>query len=278
MDDFFSYTSAYAHSPSRSKHKPDRYFGILIASQSFITMIVRNTEQGWELIYHYAHGLLAGEIAQRLKHSLRPERWVETLTAIVEHDDHQLDFDEKNYLNAVGNPLDFTEDRQTTAQILERAERVMAQAVNKSGWIALLISMHIDFLFGHLKKDGAKAKTFFDRQQKLRIILRGRYNLSEEKTTEYYELLRFCDRCSLILCQSQIPDRGRKLEINAGIAKKPHFIAYKNGKITVSPWCFELDAFEIAIEVHHIMRCRAHRVVDILDSSFSCADISAFST
>ena len=222
-------------------------------------MIVRNTEKGWELIFHYAHGLLAGEIAQQLKHKLRPERWVETLTAIVEHDDHQLDFDEKNYLNAVGNPLDFTEEHQTTTEILERAKRVMAQAINKSGWIALLISMHLDFLFGHLAEEDASAakrqaqtKVFFDEQQKLRKRLRQRYGLTKEMAVKYYEILRFCDRCSLILCQKSIPAAGRKLEVNTGIAEKPHFILEKNGKITITPWCFEEDAFEISVEVHHL--------------------------
>lgn len=215
-------------------------------------MIVKNTEKGWEIIYHYAHGLLAGQVAQQLKHSLRPKLWVETLTAIVEHDDHQLNFDEKNYLNAVGNPLDFTEDKLGVGEILERSTRVMNQASNKSGWIALLISMHINFLFGDLKEENASLKAFFDQQEKLRQRLRKRYGLSKKEASTYYEILRFCDRCSLILCENEIPDGERKLEINTGIADKPHFISNKSKKITVTPWCFEKDTFELNVEVHHL--------------------------
>jgi hypothetical protein len=58
-------------------------------------MIVKKSSEGLHIIWQSTHGLLAGKIAEQLKIKLRPKLWLETLVAIVEHDDQQLDFDEK---------------------------------------------------------------------------------------------------------------------------------------------------------------------------------------
>ncbi len=212
-------------------------------------MIVKHTKQGWEIVYQYAHGLLAGQIANQLRHDLRPQLWVETLTAIVEHDDNQLDFDEKNYLTNIGTPLHFTEDESDASKTLEQAKRVVETASHKSGWIALLISMHADFLYSELAKSDADFKVFLDGQHELRKELRKRYKINESQAKEYYRLLLFCDRCSLILCQEQVPSAGRSLEINQTIENKTYFIkAVDENCFTIEPWCFQDDSFTVSIE------------------------------
>jgi hypothetical protein len=54
-------------------------------------MIVNYTEAGWEVITQRAHGLLAAQIAGQWKHIVRTGRWTETLLAIAEHDDAQVE-------------------------------------------------------------------------------------------------------------------------------------------------------------------------------------------
>ena len=72
----------------------------------------------------------------------------------------------------------------------------------------------------------------------------------EQETAEsFYQILRFCDRCSLILAQGEIPNMGRKLEINNSLNGKTYSIFYnKDSSINVSPWCFEKDEFKVSIE------------------------------
>jgi hypothetical protein len=65
-------------------------------------MIVRKTHRGLHVIFQASHGLLAGKIAEQLKIKYRPSLWLDTLVAIVEHDDQQLDFKENNYLSELG--------------------------------------------------------------------------------------------------------------------------------------------------------------------------------
>ena len=70
-------------------------------------MIVKYTDSGWEVITQRAHGLLAAEIAAQWKHNIRTERWTETLLAIAEHDDAQVELQRTNLLTPQGGPVDF---------------------------------------------------------------------------------------------------------------------------------------------------------------------------
>ncbi len=215
-------------------------------------MIVRKINSGWEVIYQHAHGLLAGQIANQLKYNLRPDLWVETLTAVIEHDDNQLNFEEKSYLNEAGMPQDFTEVERSCEENLERAKRVIEIAERKSGWIALLISMHIDFLYGDLENN-ALFKPFLKVQKDLRLKLRKQYKINKATAQAYYELLRFCDRCSLILCKNELPALNRKLEINQSIKNKKYFIYLRdNGTVGVEPWIFEKKSFEVGVEKRNL--------------------------
>lgn len=212
-------------------------------------MIVRNSSEGWHIIYQAAHGILAGKLANELLVKLRPLRWMETLTAIIEHDDQQLNFEEKSYLNNLGMPVDFTEDHQTEDQVLERARRVLNKAAHKSKWTAMLVSLHIDFLYNRKEYPGEKLKDFFASQEKVRKEYYAYYNIQETEAGEAYDVLRFCDRCSLILCKDEIPAFGRSIEINKTINKKEYMLRQnKDRSITVEPWCFEKKEFDISVE------------------------------
>ncbi|PRY84748.1 DUF3891 family protein [Mongoliibacter ruber] len=212
-------------------------------------MIVRKTHQGLHVIFQASHGLLAGKIAEQLMVKYRPPLWLETLVAVVEHDDQQLDYKEKNYLSELGIPLDFSEDSTGAIKSIKRAKRVFVQAKSKSIWTALLVSFHLDFLYGSLKEKNVKAKLFLNAQKAFRKKAIAYFGIEEKKALAHYALLSFCDRCSLILCKDEVPDTERKLEINTSIDGKTYYIhRQKNGTLCIEPWCFETDSFELSIE------------------------------
>lgn len=211
------------------------------------TMIVKQSNEGWLLIYQASHGLLAGKIANELSYDLRPNYWIETLTAITEHDDHQLRFDEKMYLNEIGSPVDFTENNTPEEKALERAKRIYNQARIKSGYTAMLVAMHLEFLYG--SSANARMDTFLKKLKKEREESKKLYNIEDKEANEVYELLRFCDRCSLILCKDQLPSLERALEINTSIGGKTfHIKKIADNQITVDPWLFEKDTFKLEVE------------------------------
>lgn len=218
-------------------------------------MIVRKSKDGYHIIYQAAHGLLAGKIALQLKKELHPSRWLETVIAVIEHDDQQLNFDEKKYVSDEGIPIDFQEQEQTVKQTLERSQRVFYQAKSKSLWTAMLVSFHLDFLYGELAREYKTANRFFTKQQKFRTSMFSHFNITKKEAVNHYQLLLFCDRLSLILCRNKLPDESRKLEINQSIGEERYFI-YQTGEqsFCVEPWCFKETSFNLSVEESFIKR------------------------
>lgn len=212
-------------------------------------MIVRHTEKGWEIISHYAHGLLAGKIASQLKQVLMPEHWIDVLTGIIEHDDHLLNFDEQEYLTHNGTPKDFTMKGGTDGEALEHAKRVFYNAVQKSQLVALLVGRHLEFLYKGLAEKYVPMKKFLGTIKGLREKQRKLYGLKQKDEDHLYDILLFSDRCSLILCQDGIPEVGRKLEINLTIRDRTYFIERSgDGILKVEPWPFESSEFRLDFE------------------------------
>lgn len=212
-------------------------------------MIVNKSSNGLHVIYQASHGLLAGKIAEQVMLKYRPVLWLETLVAVVEHDDQQLDYDEKNYLSKLGMPLDFSEDSVSVSKVLKRAKRVFHHAKGKSLWTALLVSFHLDFLYDSLRGKSIKAKRFLDAQKIFREETITYFGINEDEAASYYQIVSFCDRCSLILCKDEIPDAERKIEINTSLDGKNYFIhRKKNEKLSITPWCFEANSFKLSIE------------------------------
>ncbi|HEA30926.1 MAG TPA: DUF3891 family protein [Leeuwenhoekiella sp.] len=210
-------------------------------------MIVKQKKEGWEIISHYTHGLLAGKIANQLENDLKGPHWLDVLTAVIEHDDHLLDFDEQNYLTDNGSPMDFTMSSGTPAEMVKHAQGVYSDAMQKSQLVGLLVGRHLSFLYEDL--DFKEMRLFLEKIEKERSNQRKTYNLSKADEDALYNILLFCDRCSLILCQDAIPEVGRKLEINTTIAKNTYFIS-KTGQDTlkIEPWCFEEEDFTLTLE------------------------------
>ncbi len=212
-------------------------------------MIINKSTLGLHIILHEAHGLLAGKIANEISEEYRPIHWFETLIAVCEHDDRQLNFDEKDYLSELGVPLDFTEENYSVNDVLERMRRILKSSENKSLWVRLLISYHNEFIYGDMKEDSLQINSFFKNEEKERKKLLKHFSIKEKDAKSYYEFLRFCDRLSLILCKDETPEGCRLLEINTSINGETYFIKKTaDDKLIISPWPFKKEQFELSVE------------------------------
>ncbi|GAB3922092.1 DUF3891 family protein [Mucilaginibacter myungsuensis] len=212
-------------------------------------MIVNYTENGWEVITQRAHGLLAAEIAANWKHSIRTERWTETLLAIAEHDDAQVELERDNLLTAQGGPVDFKmkafEERHCT--------QTMNFALSKSRYIGLLSSMHLDFVYSKDRSRDKKASIFLNDQKELRRQLRKDLGLTIKEAEGDYRLMEWCDALSLLLCQHENQPEARSVEISEGPDKKDYrLLQIDEGLLTVKPWPFESDSFDVYFETRLI--------------------------
>lgn len=220
---------------------------LIIDNNKSLILIIKNTNDGWHIIYQAAHGLLAGKIANHLDHRFRNRYWSETFTAITEHDDHQLNFDEKDYLNELGVPVNFTENKVSNEKALERAKRIYHKSLAKSKWTTLMVYFHLNFLYGDMEYETMQA--FLKKSSTIKPTTYKLYGVNEEEAEATYQILRFCDRLSLILCQDEIPSSERDLEINTSIENKTYKVSKRDtGEITVAPWCFQEDSFELSVE------------------------------
>ncbi len=212
-------------------------------------MIVNLKNEGWEIFSHSSHGLLAGKIANEVQDKYKSKNWVATLAAIIEHDDRQLDFNEKNYLTKLGTPKDFLLENRNVTEIVKRSERLLRQAEEKSTWIAMLIAHHLRFIYSDMAREKKTISDFLDKLEEKESHYIKSQNLTEKEVDEIYQILVFADRCSLILCQNAIPAKNRSLEINTSIKDKTFWIKQEeSSSIKVNPWIFEKENFTVNAE------------------------------
>lgn len=214
-------------------------------------MIVNYTEQGWEIFSQRSHGILAAAIASEWSHKVRTKRWVETLLAIAEHDDGQVELESPDLLTAQGGPLDFSMRKME----YEHCECSMTRAFNKSTYIALLCSTHLDFLCKGGNAADKAVVDFMSVQHQQRREWMKLLHMSAQELERDYRLLEWCDALSLLLCQNALQPEGRGMEVSTGPDGVLHQLLNKDGKLSVDPWPFELDELEFSCE---------YRVIDQL--------------
>ena len=212
-------------------------------------MIVNPKNDGWEIFSHSAHGLLAGMIANEIQDQYKTGNWVATLAAIIEHDDRQLGFEEKNYLTEIGTPQDFLQEDRKPNEIIKRSKRLLKDAQGKSTWIAMLIAHHIQFINEEIALKNKTVANHLESLKQLENEYRKSLGLSLKELKALYQIMVFADRCSLILCQNALPTKNRSLEINTSIAGKTYWINEKeSGEIRIEPWIFGKDLFKVQSE------------------------------
>lgn len=232
-------------------------------------MIVNATPKGWEIIYQRAHGLLSVQFAHQWKIDQRPERWIETLAAITEHDDGQEALHGSHHLTDAGAPKDFTFQEFDLFQ----AQKVTKTAEYKSRWVALLISKHTSFLYEPLRGKSKEVDEFLDLQILRQGIWQKELKVSSKKVEQAYNLLKWCDTCSLILIKNQLPKDEKTLEIEKGPDGQNYMIYQrKDLSINIEPWPFEEKNFKVWVETRELSKLKFKNDQE-LDDALSSASV-----
>jgi hypothetical protein len=210
-------------------------------------MIVNLTDEGWEIIYHRAHALLAAQLAGYWQTPDDTTRLVDTIAAIAHHDDLEREW-EGSHLTKSGAPLDFTLGDGEDFAVPPLYKHVEA-ALYRGRWVALLVSMHMSFLLEGRRGELCELDEFLDKQIELRQTWRDSLGISETDAEKAYAKMQCCDRLSLILCQRQIPDGERFLEIAKGPEGDRHDLLQRGDKtLTVKPWPFTDQKFTVRVD------------------------------
>jgi hypothetical protein len=214
-------------------------------------MIVNATLKGWEVIFQRAHGLLAVQIAHHWLKDQRPRRWIESLAAITEHDDGQEPLHDHHHLTEAGAPKDFT----FLEFDLSQAKKVTETAQYKSRWVALLISRHMTFLYQRLRGKNKEIDKFLDLQMVNQEKWQKELKIIKKEIDQAYNLLQWCDRCSLILSKNQLPEDEKLLEVYKGPDDRNYMIFQrKDQSVSVDPWPFEELQFTLWVETRELSK------------------------
>jgi hypothetical protein len=128
--------------------------------------------------------------------------------------------------------------------------QVMADAHYRGRWEALLISMHMVFLYGYLRDKIQEFTEFIDEQLEYQKQWRRELKVTKDEAERAYAVVQWADRMSLILCQGQLPEAERALEVSAGPdGTRYDVMQRRNGTVTVTPWPFETSDFSVVVEL-----------------------------
>ncbi|RCJ21047.1 hypothetical protein A6S26_25440 [Nostoc sp. ATCC 43529] len=212
-------------------------------------MIVNATQNGWEIIYHRAHALLAAQLAGQWRRKDAPVRLYETVAAISHHDDLEKEWEDYN-LTKAGAPRDFTlmSDSDIEAGV-EKTANLAKNALYRGRWVALLISMHISRLNEPSRGQSPKLDKLLDEQLENQKRWREELGIEKEEVDAAYAFMQWCDRLSLILCKQELPADERFLEITKGPDGQRYDIMQRSDRlVVVKPWPFQDEKFTVNIE------------------------------
>ncbi|MBN3962077.1 DUF3891 family protein [Nostoc sp. NMS8] len=212
-------------------------------------MIVNATQNGWEVIYHRAHALLAAQLAGQWRRKDAPVRLYETITAISHHDDLEKEWEE-DILTEAGAPKDFTLSSNADLDTgVDKLANLAKNSLYRGRWVALLISMHISRLNEPSRGKSSKLDKLLDEQLQNQKRWRKELGIEKDGVDAAYAFMQWCDRLSLILCQQELPEDERFLEISKGPEGKRYNIMQRSDNlVVVKPWPFQDDKFTVNIE------------------------------
>jgi Protein of unknown function (DUF3891) len=222
------------------------------------TMIVTMTDKGWDIVHQPAHALLASKLAYQWNYSERSTFWVELLTAVAQHDSQQRGLEGDIYLTSTGAPKGFSvSSGEGDVDSLEQPREVIHQARYQGQYLALLTSMHVHTLYQSKRGSSKTLDKFLSEIVAQQKEWRKSLDISAKQAKADYALLLWCDRCSLILCQDEIPASERRLEVQRGPTGTRHFLWQREDKtLGVEAWPFEEDEFSVNVEVHQLKQLR----------------------
>jgi len=211
-------------------------------------MIVTKNLQGWNIFFHRTHALLAFKIGIHIKESFWPipSYRLDGLSAITDHDNGQPKWKKRDNLTEAGAPKDF---RQPSSMALKEVKSLINSCLHKSSFMSLMISMHCLSIYKE-KKD-KKVKDFLRELDNLSKSIIKHLNIKLADAESCYQILRFCDELSLLLCQDDIPKEGRKIQLEPLPGIKENFIREdENGILRLDHWCFDSSEFTLSSEYY----------------------------
>ncbi|MDX1933390.1 MAG: DUF3891 family protein [Capsulimonadales bacterium] len=219
-------------------------------------MVVNPVSEGWEIVFHRAHALLATQIALRWREEGQILRVAETVAAIVQHDDLEREL-EQDRLTPAGAPMDFTLRPTDEETEIPRWQEMLDCALHRSRWVALLTGCHILFLNAEKREESRRLDRFLRTLEEKMERWREQLNVSEADLRRSYAFLQWCDRLSLTLVGNELPTKERWLEISFG----PDGVSYSarrcdDGTIELEPWPFDVPEFTTEVDVRLLNRLK----------------------
>uniref|UniRef100_UPI00286AA715 DUF3891 family protein n=1 Tax=Chamaesiphon sp. OTE_20_metabat_361 TaxID=2964689 RepID=UPI00286AA715 len=133
------------------------------------------------------------------------------------------------------------------------------------------VSMHMSFLNEGRRGKLPELDEFLDKQIELQTTWRKGLKLKKADVQKAYDKMQCCDRLSLILCQRQIPDGQRWLEIATGPSGDRHDILEReDGTLSVQPWPFTSSEFTLRIDATYPKQMKFasnQELVDVLQTA-----------
>jgi hypothetical protein len=214
-------------------------------------MIANSLKDGWEIIYQRSHANLAAMLVAAWQESDHVPRWTELLIATAQHDDQEMFWSNSNHLTDIGAPMNFTQGTLDTSR--QQAQRVIENAYRQGLWIALLISRHNSFLYEPKRGQDKRLDEFLDTQQENQANWQKQLGYTDDDIDAAYSFLRWGDRLSLILCQRQIPQREREIDVAPDRHNRMiRLIQREDNTLYLDPWVLEDDELTVSVEVRRL--------------------------
>ncbi len=219
-------------------------------------MLVRSVDQGWAVIFHTTHGLLAQRIACALKDARALPYWFETQVAIGLHDDlHQVfEKGKREYVTQAGAPRDFMlVPINAEERVVEMQDRI-DEAFRKHSWLGVMQSKHADCLYRG-EDTTAAMQHMLDIESTRRETVLKRLEVDAASVQDAHDWMHFCDRLSLILCGNDVPAMHRQLEIITN-ARGTRFDIWQDEAecLRISPWPFTDGRVELSVEYRTLQK------------------------
>ncbi len=214
-------------------------------------MIVNQTDTGWDIIFQPAHALLSTQLAGRWKQDPNPPRWWDTLVAVAQHDNGWQEWEQEPKLTEAGQPMNFI--NMPPPDAIAQWERGIARGRHQSRWVGLLISCHATSLYSGREGEVKVLDEFLERQKAQQKKWQTELGVSDDEVAVAYRWIRFFDWLSLVLCWQRLPTNGSPIELGIG----PDGVKYEaraaaNQQVTISPYPFTDDTFDVNVEVRTV--------------------------
>lgn len=214
-------------------------------------MICRRKGDGWEIVYQRNHALLAATMLEDWAEEKRVQPWFQLLNACSQHDHGWQENEDDPRVSEEGYPADFLHMPMDTTLAMSR--RNLRNAEAQSHWCAILVARHAEYLYSFKDDDQTKAylkEVHGERRQWMKEI-----GVDEGPVEEMYELLRWADSLSLLVC-CEPSDFTRSLEL---VAQGEEYTARdcQDGRTwTLHPWPYRQRSLSLEYEVRYLSQPR----------------------